>query len=82
MNEIIFETMTFKDVIEYGKNNGGNIVNGMPWSFSIKGFHFSHENNELYLISIPGGSLHFTPMDLFITDQNSKLYPLHSMVVK
>lgn len=66
-----------------GKNNGGNIVNGMPWSFSIcVALHFTHENNELYIISIPGGMLKFTPMDLFITDQNSKLYPLHSMVIK
>ena len=80
MKEIIFETMTFKEVIEYGKNNGGNIINGMPWSFSIKGFHFTNENDHCYIISVPGGSLKFTPDDLFITDQFSKIYPLQSMV--
>lgn len=80
MTEIIFETMTFKEVVEYGEKNGGNIVNNMPWSFNIKGFNFTHENDELYIISVPGGSLNFTPMDLFITDQYGKLYPLESMV--
>lgn len=80
MSEIIFNTMTFGEIIELAKFNGAHVTNGMPWSFEIKGFHFTHENDECYLISIPGGSLKFTPQDLFITDQNCKLYPLASMV--
>lgn len=30
---VVIEAITFDEFIEYGKANGGNIVNGMPWSF-------------------------------------------------
>lgn len=49
------ESITFEEFVEYGKANGGNIVNGMPWSFSYKGHAVSHENDNCYVIAAPPG---------------------------
>jgi hypothetical protein len=27
----VVEAITFDELVKYGKENGGNIVNGMPW---------------------------------------------------
>lgn len=45
------EAITFDELVEYGKANGGNIINGMPWSFTFRGHAISHENDNCYLIS-------------------------------
>jgi len=31
------EAITFDELVAYGKANGGNMVNGMPWSFEYNG---------------------------------------------
>ena len=41
---------TFDEFVEYGRLNGGNIVNGMPWSFEFNGYSVSHENDDMYII--------------------------------
>lgn len=68
------EAITFEKFVEYGKNNGGNIVNGMPWSFNYKGHAVTHENNERYLIATLEGSMDFTPNDVLITGVNGEIY--------
>ena len=30
---VTVEAITFAELVEYGKANGANVVNGMPWSF-------------------------------------------------
>ena len=30
---VVIEAITFDELVEYGKAHGGNIVDGMPWSF-------------------------------------------------
>lgn len=49
------ESLSFLEFVEYGKANGANIVNGMPWSFSYKGYAVSHENDDCYVIAAPPG---------------------------
>ena len=45
--------ITFNDLVEYGKNNGANIVNDMPWSFIYELMPVTHENDNEYLILSP-----------------------------
>lgn len=53
---VVIEAITFDELVEYGKANGANIVNGMPWSFDYKGQPITHENYDCYLIPTANGS--------------------------
>lgn len=68
------EAITFDELVEYGKANGANIVGGMPWSFSYKGQHISHENDECYLIPTLEGTMKFTSNDMLITCADGGLF--------
>jgi hypothetical protein len=72
---VVIEAVTFEEFVEYGKQNGGNIVNGMPWSFEYKGQPVTHENDECYLIPTLEGSMKFTPQDMLITGVHGEIYP-------
>ena len=72
---VVIEAITFEEFVEYGKNNGGNIVNGMPWSFNYNGHPVTHENDECYLIPTLEGTLNLTPQDMLITGVNGEIYP-------
>ena len=69
------EAITFWEFVEYGKSIGGNIVNGMPWSFNYNGHPVTHENDECYLIPTLEGKLNLTPQDMLITGVNGEIYP-------
>lgn len=47
---------TFDQFVHYGRHHGGNIVNGMPWSFKFYGHPVTHMTDDRYLISGPSGS--------------------------
>lgn len=68
--------ITFDELVEYGKSHGGNIVNGMPWSFTYEGCTVTHENNDCYLINKPGvvEPLRFNRGDVLITSGQGELY--------
>ena len=72
---VVIEAITFEEFIEYGKNHGGNIVNGMPWSFEYNGHPVTHENDTCYLIPTLEGMYQFTPNDMLITGVNGEIYP-------
>lgn len=72
---VVIEAITFADLVEHGKANGGNIVNGMPWSFEYKGHPITHENDECYLIPTLEGTHHMTPNDMLITGIKGEIYP-------
>lgn len=72
---VVIEAITFDELVEYGKANGGNIVNGMPWNFDYKGHSITHENDELYLIPTLEGVHNFTPADMLITGVQGEIYP-------
>lgn len=67
------EAITFEEFVQYGHENGGNIVNGMPWSFKYNGYPVTHENDECYLIITLGGTMRFTPDDMLITGVNGEI---------
>ena len=81
----VVEAMTFQELVEYGKNNGANIVNDMPWSFSLNGHPITHENDKCYLIPTP--HLHdprehtsrFTPDDMLVIGVIGELTPIPKM---
>lgn len=72
---VVIEAITFDALVEHGKTNGGNIVNGMPWSFAYKGHPITHENDECYLIPTLEGTHHMTPNDMLITGVKGEIYP-------
>jgi hypothetical protein len=72
---IIIEAITFDDLVQYGKSHGGNIVNGMPWSFDYAGYPITHENDGCYLIPTLEGTMKFTREDMLITGVNGEIYP-------
>jgi len=72
---VIIEAITFDELVEYGRVNGGNIVNGMPWSFEYKGHRITHENDERYLIPTLEGTHNMTPQDMLITGVKGEVYP-------
>ena len=72
---VVIDAITFEEFVEYGKNNGGNIVNGMPWSFTYNGHPVTHENDERYLIPTLEGVHNFTPQDMLITGVKGEIYP-------
>jgi hypothetical protein len=72
---VVIEAITFDEFVEHGKQNGGNIVNGMPWSFEYNGHPVTHENDECYLIPTLEGTHNFTPQDMLITGVNGEIYP-------
>lgn len=68
------ETVTFTQFVQYGRDNGGNIVNGMPWSFSFRGHPVSHENDRRYIIGNgTSNGLNFTPDDLLVINPDGSL---------
>ena len=69
------EAITFDELVQYGKENGGNIVNGMPWSFIYKGHPITHENDRRYLIPTLEGTHNMTPDDMLITGVKGEIYP-------
>lgn len=66
--------ITFDEFVQYGRDNGANIVNGMPWSFTYNGHAVTHENDQCYLITAPGvpDTMFFRPGDMLLT-RNGKL---------
>lgn len=72
---IEIEAITFNELVEHGKANGANIVNGMPWSFQYKGHVITHENDECYIVPTNSGSARFTPNDMLITQIDGEIYP-------
>lgn len=72
---VVVEAITFDELVEYGRNNGGNIVNGMPWSFNYAGHPITHENDRCYLIPTSEGTMNMTPADMLITGVKGEIYP-------
>lgn len=72
---VVIDAITFDELVQYGRENGGNIVNGMPWSFTYKGHHISHERDDCYLIPTLEGTHNFTKEDMLITGVKGEIYP-------
>jgi hypothetical protein len=71
--------VTFDEFVQHGRDNGGNIVGGMPWSFRFHGHPVSHENDRCYIIangSIDG--LRFTPDDVLVVNPDYSLVTMRA----
>lgn len=66
--------VTFDELVAHGIEVGANMVGGMPWSFEYRGHAVSHENDECYLVDVPGGTLRITPDDVIIVDSKGNLF--------
>jgi hypothetical protein len=72
---VIVEAITFDELVAYGIAAGGNIVNGMPWSFNFKGYPITHETDDCYLIPTLEGTMNMTRDDMLMTGDNGEIYP-------
>lgn len=72
---VMIFAITFDELVEYGRAHGGNIVNGMPWSFDYEGRQITHENDDCYLIPTLEGTMKFTRGDMLITGVRREIYP-------
>ena len=72
---VVIEAMTFNEMVAHGKATGGNIVNGMPWSFNINGHAVSHESDDRYIITTIEGTHNMTPKDMLIIGVKGEIYP-------
>lgn len=72
---VVIEAITFGELVEYGKSNGSNIINGMPWSFTYNGHPITHENDDCYLIPTLEGTMRMERTDMLITGVKGEIYP-------
>ena len=72
---VVVEAITFDEFVQYGKDNGANIVDGMPWSFKYKGHPITHNDDECYFIPTLEGTHNMTPKDMLITGVSGEIYP-------
>lgn len=75
----MIEVFTWHDLIQYGIANGGNIVNGLPWSFKINNVTITHDNQlgyHRYLIPTKNGIdiLEMKENDVLIISKD-KMFP-------
>lgn len=62
------EILTFDEFVEFGKTACSHLNDGMPWSFSYKGYPVTHESDTVYLISqLSAPVLRFAQGDLLVT---------------
>lgn len=72
---VVIEAITFDELVQYGKENSGDIMNDIPWSFVYKGQAITHENDNCYLIPTLEGTMNFNRGDMLITGVNGEIYP-------
>jgi len=72
---VVIEAITFDELVEFGIANGGNIVRGMPWSFTYAGHPITHENDDCYLIPTLEGTMKMGREDMLITGVKGEIYP-------
>ena len=75
---VVIEAISFDEFVEFGIANGGNVVNGLPWSFEYKGFPITHDcqtGEERYCIPTLEGDLYMTRNDVLITGVQGEIYP-------
>ena len=72
---VVIEAITFDELVEYGIKSGGNIVNGMPWSFYYAGNPVTHEDDNTYIVPTHQGHVKFSRGEMLITQIDGEIYP-------
>lgn len=60
----VLEAYTFEEFVEYGRQHAPHLQNGVPWSFTFRGYNVTHETNDRYSIASPDGGIDFRRTDL------------------
>lgn len=60
LKPVAVDVFTFDQMLEEGKKIATTIVNGVPWSFTFKGFAVTHERDDCYLIQFQNGASQMT----------------------
>lgn len=72
---VVIEAFTFDELVQHGRDNGANIVNGMPWSWKFRGHPITHENDDCYLIPTLEGMMKMGRSDMLIVGVKGEIYP-------
>ena len=72
---VVITAITFDQLVAHGIASGGNVVNGMPWSFTYNGHAITHENDDCYIIPTLEGSMKMGRDDMLITGVKGEIYP-------
>jgi hypothetical protein len=72
---VVIEAITFEELVAHGISEGANIVEGMPWSFTYKGWAITHENNDCYIVPSLEGPMRFNRGAMLITGVKGEIYP-------
>ncbi len=72
---VVVEAVTFDELVEHGRANAVNLVNGVPWAFDYAGHPITHENDDCYLIPTLEGTMRMDRGDMLITGVKGEIYP-------
>lgn len=72
---VVITAITFDQLVAHGIAAGGNVLNGMPWSFAYSGHPITHENDDCYLIPTLEGTMKMGRDDILITGVKGEIYP-------
>ena len=72
---VVIEAITFDELVAHGIALSGNVINGMPWSFTYNGHAITHENDDCYLIPTLEGTHQMRRGDMLITGVKGEIYP-------
>lgn len=73
---VVVEAITFDQLVQHGRDSGAPIIlNGMPWSFTYRGYPITHENDDCYLITTLEGLMQMGRTDMLITGVKGEIYP-------
>lgn len=72
---VVITAITFDQLVAHGIAAGGNVVNGVPWSFTYAGHAITHENDDCYLIPTLAGTMKVGRDDMLITGVKGEIYP-------
>lgn len=72
---VVIEALTFDELVEFGLNNGANVVNGMPWSFTMNDYPVTRASDTSYLITTLEGEHLMTTLDMLIIGVKGEIYP-------
>ena len=72
---VVITAITFEQLVAHGIAAGGNVLNGMPWSFNYAGHPITHENDDCYLIPTLEGTMKMGRDDMLITGVKGEIYP-------
>lgn len=75
---VIIQAMTWDELVQYGIDNGGNVVNGLPWSFKINNRAITHDcqlGYDRYFITTLEGQMEMTQNDMLIIGIKGEAYP-------